>query len=186
MSASELNIGIFHRELREKDLRRLGPALAGGRVCAHRRGAQDDACWPRSTPSGGSTTTSSEQGRATGRGLFGDGINRAWPKKAIARFTEIVRGDSALHVVDQRRGAGRAEVLQIGIIPAHRSKSLVYADLRDELLYCARTPLFGVDHARPPGPSCEHHFAGHYHSPNTELSHRAKLSQRLLTRRLQR
>jgi len=72
---------------------------------------------------------------------------------------------------------------QIGIIPAHRaSKSLVYADLFDEtmLLYCgAGHPLFGVSHDKLTWARLrEYHFAGlGYHSPNMELSHRAKLSR---------
>ncbi|MCU4120400.1 LysR family transcriptional regulator [Variovorax sp. N23] len=70
---------------------------------------------------------------------------------------------------------------QVGIIPAHRSsKTLAYADLFGEtmLLYCgARHPLFGAAHA---GLTWEklraHAFAGlGFHSPNMELSHRARL-----------
>jgi DNA-binding transcriptional LysR family regulator len=70
---------------------------------------------------------------------------------------------------------------QVGIIPAHRSsKTLTYADLFGEtmLLYCgARHPLFGAAHA---GLTWEklraHAFAGlGFHSPNMELSHRARL-----------
>ncbi len=70
---------------------------------------------------------------------------------------------------------------QVGIIPAHRSsKTLAYADLFGETmqLYCgARHPLFGAAHA---GLTWEklraHAFAGlGFHSPNMELSHRARL-----------
>jgi DNA-binding transcriptional LysR family regulator len=106
---------------------------------------------------------------------------------AIARFTEIAPEVTlALHVgsinaIEQGVLEGN---FQIGIIPAHRSsKSLVYADLFDEtmLLYCgAKHPLFGADHARLTWAKLrEHHFAGlGYHSPNMELSHRAKLSRK--------
>jgi len=70
---------------------------------------------------------------------------------------------------------------QVGIIPVHRSsKTLAYADLFGEtmLLYCgARHPLFDAAHA---GLTWEklraHAFAGlGFHSPNMELSHRARL-----------
>lgn len=72
----------------------------------------------------------------------------------------------------------------VGIIPAHRSsRSLVYADLFDEkmLLYCGRThPLFGADHRKLGWEKLrQHHFAGlGYHSPNMELSHRARLKRK--------
>jgi DNA-binding transcriptional LysR family regulator len=107
--------------------------------------------------------------------------------QAIARFTEMAPEVSlALHVgsinaIEQGVLEGN---FQIGIIPAHRSsKSLVYADLFDEtmLLYCgAGHPLFGASHARLTWAKLrEHHFAGlGYHSPNMELSHRAKLSRK--------
>ncbi|SEF25396.1 LysR family transcriptional regulator [Variovorax sp. NFACC27] len=106
--------------------------------------------------------------------------------EAIARFTEIApEVRLAVHVgsinaIEQGVLEGN---FQIGIIPAHRaSKSLVYADLFDEtmLLYCgAGHPLFGVSHDRLTWARLrEHHFAGlGYHSPNMELSHRAKLSR---------
>ena len=105
---------------------------------------------------------------------------------AIARFTEIApEVRLAVHVgsinaIEQGVLEGN---FQIGIIPAHRaSKSLVYADLFDEtmLLYCgAGHPLFGVSHDKLTWARLrEHHFAGlGYHSPNMELSHRAKLSR---------
>ncbi|MBB4220297.1 LysR family transcriptional regulator [Variovorax guangxiensis] len=105
---------------------------------------------------------------------------------AIARFTEIApEVRLAVHVgsinaIEQGVLEGN---FQIGIIPAHRaSKSLVYADLFDEtmLLYCgAGHPLFGVSHDKLTWVRLrEHHFAGlGYHSPNMELSHRAKLSR---------
>ncbi|MET3182515.1 LysR family transcriptional regulator [Variovorax gossypii] len=106
--------------------------------------------------------------------------------EAIARFTEIApEVRLAVHVgsinaIEQGVLEGN---FQIGIIPAHRaSKSLVYADLFDEtmLLYCgAGHPLFGVSHDKLTWARLrEHHFAGlGYHSPNMELSHRAKLSR---------
>ncbi|HEX7868416.1 MAG TPA: LysR family transcriptional regulator [Variovorax sp.] len=106
--------------------------------------------------------------------------------EAIARFTEIApEVKLAVHVgsinaIEQGVLEGN---FQIGIIPAHRaSKSLVYADLFDETmqLYCgAGHPLFGVNHAKLTWTRLrEHHFAGlGYHSPNMELSHRAKLSR---------
>ncbi|RSZ46213.1 MULTISPECIES: LysR family transcriptional regulator [unclassified Variovorax] len=106
--------------------------------------------------------------------------------EAIARFTEIApEVKLAVHVgsinaIEQGVLEGN---FQIGIIPAHRaSKSLVYADLFDEtmLLYCgAGHPLFGVSHDKLTWTRLrEHHFAGlGYHSPNMELSHRAKLSR---------
>jgi len=107
--------------------------------------------------------------------------------EAIARFTEIAPEVSlAVHVgsinaIEQGVLEGH---FQIGIIPAHRvSKSLVYADLFDEsmLLYCGRGhPLFDRPHAKLTWSKLgEHHFAGlGYHSPNMELSHRARLSRK--------
>lgn len=107
--------------------------------------------------------------------------------QAIARFTEIAPEVSlALHVgsinaIEQGVLEGN---FQIGIIPAHRSsKSLVYADLFDEtmLLYCGvGHPLFDASHGKLTWAKLrEHHFAGlGYHSPNMELSHRARLSRK--------
>ena len=107
--------------------------------------------------------------------------------EAIARFTELApEVNLAVHVgsinaIEQGVLEGN---FQIGIIPAHRaSKSLVYADLFDEtmLLYCgAGHPLFGSNHSKLTWAKLrEHHFAGlGYHSPNMELSHRAKLSRK--------
>ena len=107
--------------------------------------------------------------------------------EAIARFTEIAPEVSlAVHVgsinaIEQGVLEGN---FQIGIIPAHRSsKSLVYADLFDEtmLLYCGKGhPLFDSPHAKLTWSKLgEHHFAGlGYHSPNMELSHRARLSRK--------
>ena len=72
----------------------------------------------------------------------------------------------------------------MGIIPAHRaSQSLVYADLFDEtmLLYCgAQHPLFGAPHQGMNWASLQAYpFAGlGYHSPNMELSHRARLPRK--------
>jgi DNA-binding transcriptional LysR family regulator len=88
----------------------------------------------------------------------------------VASITGIERGiiDGSFHV---------------GIIPAHRnSRSLMYADLFKEkmLLYCGRAhPLFGADHRKLNWERLRaHHFAGlGYHSPNMELSHRARLSR---------
>ncbi|MDH6170273.1 DNA-binding transcriptional LysR family regulator [Variovorax boronicumulans] len=107
--------------------------------------------------------------------------------EAIARFTEIApEVNLAVHVgsinaIEQGVLEGN---FQIGIIPAHRSsKSLVYADLFDEtmLLYCGKGhPLFDSPHAKLTWSKLgEHHFAGlGYHSPNMELSHRARLSRK--------
>lgn len=107
--------------------------------------------------------------------------------EAIARFTELApEVRLAVHVgsinaIEQGVLEGH---FQIGIIPAHRSsKSLVYADLFDEtmLLYCgAGHPLFKADPAKLTWARLrEHHFAGlGYHSPNMELSHRARLSRK--------
>ncbi|MEO5738304.1 MAG: LysR family transcriptional regulator [Variovorax sp.] len=107
--------------------------------------------------------------------------------EAIARFTEIAPEVSlAVHVgsinaIEQGVLEGK---FQIGIIPAHRSsKSLVYTDLFDEtmLLYCGKGhPLFDSSHAKLTWSKLgEHHFAGlGYHSPNMELSHRARLSRK--------
>jgi LysR family transcriptional regulator, transcriptional activator for bauABCD operon len=72
---------------------------------------------------------------------------------------------------------------QVGIIPAHRnSGSLIYNELFDErmLLYCgARHPLFDAPHGRLTWSQIRAHpFAGlGFHSPNMELSHRAKLTR---------
>ncbi|HSV54189.1 MAG TPA: LysR family transcriptional regulator [Burkholderiaceae bacterium] len=72
----------------------------------------------------------------------------------------------------------------VGIIPAHRnSRSLAYADLYEEkmLLYCGKAHrLFGADHSKLGWERLrQHHFAGlGYHSPNMELSHRARLSRK--------
>ena len=107
--------------------------------------------------------------------------------EAISRFTKIApEVNLAVHVgsinaIEQGVLEGN---FQIGIIPAHRSsKSLVYADLFDEtmLLYCGKGhPLFDSPHAKLTWSKLgEHHFAGlGYHSPNMELSHRARLSRK--------
>ena len=107
--------------------------------------------------------------------------------EAIARFAEVAPEVSlAVHVgsinaIEQGVLEGH---FQIGIIPAHRSsKSLVYEELFGEtmLLYCGRGhPLFEASHAKLTWPKLrEHHFAGlGYHSPNMELSHRARLSRK--------
>jgi DNA-binding transcriptional LysR family regulator len=105
----------------------------------------------------------------------GDAIARFAPRAPEVRLNIHVGSINAIErgVID---GA-----FQVGIIPAHRSsKTLAYADLFGEtmLLYCgARHPLFGAAHA---GLTWEklraHAFAGlGFHSPNMELSHRARL-----------
>jgi DNA-binding transcriptional LysR family regulator len=72
---------------------------------------------------------------------------------------------------------------QVGIIPAHRSSgSLVYGALFDErmLLYAGRRhPLFDAPHGKLTWRTLqEHAFAGlGFHSPNMELSHRARLER---------
>ena len=72
---------------------------------------------------------------------------------------------------------------QVGIIPAHRnSGSLVYSELFDErmLLYCGRQhPLYDAPHGKLTWTTIRNHaFAGlGFHSPNMELSHRAKLTR---------
>lgn len=74
--------------------------------------------------------------------------------------------------------------VHVGIIPAHReSRSLVYTPLFEEtmLLYCGtRHPLFEQNHAALEWDDMrQYHFAGlGYHSPNMELSHRARLMRR--------
>lgn len=89
----------------------------------------------------------------------------------VASINEIERG-----IIDGRFNAG--------IIPAHRnSRSLAYADLFGEtmLLYCgASHPLFGASHAGLTWNKLRGHaFAGlGYHSPNMELSHRARLARK--------
>jgi LysR family transcriptional regulator, transcriptional activator for bauABCD operon len=73
--------------------------------------------------------------------------------------------------------------LHVGVLPAHRSsRSLAYQDLFGEnmLLYCAAGhPLFGqTPKALTWARLREHAFAGlGYHSPNMELSHRARLAR---------
>ncbi|EAY70464.1 Transcriptional regulator, partial [Burkholderia dolosa AU0158] len=72
---------------------------------------------------------------------------------------------------------------EVGIIPAHRtSRSLEYTELFDErmLLYCGRRhPLYGAPHGKLTWTTIRSHaFAGlGFHSPNMELSHRAKLTR---------
>ncbi|MEB0056764.1 MULTISPECIES: LysR family transcriptional regulator [unclassified Variovorax] len=89
----------------------------------------------------------------------------------VANINTIERG-----IIDGR--------FHIGVIPSHRSSgSLAYADLFGEtmLLYCGvGHPLFGASHV---GLTWEklraHAFAGlGYHSPNMELSHRARLPRK--------
>ncbi|HSV58500.1 MAG TPA: LysR family transcriptional regulator [Variovorax sp.] len=107
--------------------------------------------------------------------------------EAIERFTALAPEVTlAVHVgsitsIEQGVLDG---TFQIGIIPAHRaSKSLSYADLFDErmLLYCGQGhPLFDAPQGRLTWARLrEHHFAGlGYHSPNMELSHRARLARK--------
>jgi DNA-binding transcriptional LysR family regulator len=107
--------------------------------------------------------------------------------EAIARFTDAAPDVSlSLHVgslnaIEQGVLDGK---FQIGVIPAHRSsKSLAYGDLFGEtmLLYCgAEHPLFDGPHRQLTWAGLrDHHFAGlGYHSPNMELSHRARLARK--------
>ncbi len=107
--------------------------------------------------------------------------------EAIARFSEVApQVGLSLHVASIsaiERGVIDGS-FHVGIIPAHRSsKSLTYADLFGEtmLLYCGEShPLFKASDA---GLNWEklrgHAFAGlAYHSPNMELSHRARLTRK--------
>ncbi len=88
----------------------------------------------------------------------------------VASINEVERGliDGSYHV---------------GVIPAHRSsRSLIYMNLFDERmqLYCgAQHPLFDAPHGRLTWAALHNHaFAGlGFHSPNMELSHRAKLTR---------
>ncbi|HKW82379.1 MAG TPA: LysR family transcriptional regulator [Burkholderiaceae bacterium] len=106
---------------------------------------------------------------------------------AIARFGEAAPEVSlSVHVASIstiERGVLDGS-LQVGIIPAHRrSGALAYAELFDEtmLLYCgAGHPLFGARHAGLSWARLRAHaFAGlGYHSPNMELSHRARLERK--------
>jgi DNA-binding transcriptional LysR family regulator len=106
---------------------------------------------------------------------------------AIARFGEAAPEVTlSLHVASINtieRGVLDGS-LQVGIIPAHRrSGALAYAELFDEsmLLYCgAGHPLFGAPHAGLSWAKLRAHaFAGlGYHSPNMELSHRARLERK--------
>lgn len=103
---------------------------------------------------------------------------------AIARFSTLapeVRLNIHVGSINAIERGVIDGAFQVGIIPAHRSsKTLAYAELFGEtmLLYCgARHPLFGAARA---GLSWEklraHAFAGlGFHSPNMELSHRARL-----------
>ena len=106
---------------------------------------------------------------------------------AIARFSELApEVGLAVHVgsINAIEQGVLDGTFQIGIIPAHRaSKSLMYTQLFDErmLLYCGQGhPLFDAPHERLTWARLrEHHFAGlGYHSPNMELSHRAKLARK--------
>ncbi len=106
---------------------------------------------------------------------------------AIARFCKAAP-EVALNLHVAGIGAVERGVIDgryhVGIIPAHRSsRSLIYGDLFDEtmLLYCgARHPLFGASHARLTWSQLRTYgFAGlGYHSPNMDLSHRAKLTRK--------
>jgi DNA-binding transcriptional LysR family regulator len=103
---------------------------------------------------------------------------------AIRRFTQEAPGVALnLHVAsinEVERGIIDGSY-QVGIIPAHRnSGSLVYGPLFTErmLLYCgSRHPLFDSPHDRLTWSAIRKYaFAGlGFHSPNMELSHRARL-----------
>ncbi|AOK32092.1 MULTISPECIES: LysR family transcriptional regulator [Burkholderia] len=105
---------------------------------------------------------------------------------AIGRFHDQAPGVALnLHVAsinEVERGVIDGSY-QIGIIPAHRSSgSLVYTDLFDErmLLYCgAGHPLFDAPHGKLTWRQVrDYAFAGlGYHSPNMDVSHRAKLTR---------
>jgi DNA-binding transcriptional LysR family regulator len=107
--------------------------------------------------------------------------------EAIALFTEqapdvnLVVHVASINTIERGIMDGR---LHLGIIPAHRnSQSLMYSDLFTEemRLYCGeRHPLFGASHAQLSWEKLRAwQFAGlGYHSPNMELSHRARLSRK--------
>ncbi|MEJ8825890.1 LysR family transcriptional regulator [Variovorax humicola] len=107
--------------------------------------------------------------------------------EAVARFSEAAPGVSLSIHVASINSIERGVIdggFQVGIIPSHRnSHSLAYADLFGEtmLLYCAAGhPLFSAPHT---GLTWEklraHAFAGlGYHSPNMQLSHRARLPRK--------
>ncbi|KVE38225.1 LysR family transcriptional regulator [Burkholderia sp. TSV86] len=105
---------------------------------------------------------------------------------AIGRFHDQAPGVALnLHVAsinEVERGVIDGSY-QIGIIPAHRSSgSLVYTDLFNErmLLYCGTGhPLFDAPHGKLTWRQVRNYaFAGlGYHSPNMDVSHRAKLTR---------
>jgi DNA-binding transcriptional LysR family regulator len=104
--------------------------------------------------------------------------------EAIARFADQAPGVALQMHVASIQAIERGLIdgsFQVGVIPAHRrSQSLAYDELFREsmLLYCgAGHPLFGADHAGLDWDGLRAwRFAGlGYHSPNMELSHRARL-----------
>lgn len=107
--------------------------------------------------------------------------------EAIARFSEqapdvgLNMHVSSINAIE--RGIIDGSV-HVGIIPAHRnSRSLAYAELFGEtmLLYCgAQHPLFGASHGGLTWDKLRaYSFAGlGYHSPNMELSHKARLTRK--------
>ena len=104
--------------------------------------------------------------------------------EAIAGFSKMAPGVRMNVHVGSINAIERGVIdgaFQVGIIPAHRnSKTLAYADLFGEtmLLYCgSRHPLFDATHASLTWEKLrDHAFAGlGFHSPNMELSHRARL-----------
>ncbi|VTU16531.1 LysR family transcriptional regulator [Variovorax sp. PBL-E5] len=106
--------------------------------------------------------------------------------EAIARFAAEAPGVRLSMHVASINAIERGIIdgsFHVGIIPAHRnSRSLAYAELFGEtmLLYCgADHPLFGARHQGLTWAKLRaHSFAGlGYHSPNMELSHRARLAR---------
>ena len=107
--------------------------------------------------------------------------------EAMARFAERAPSVSlnvhvaSLNAIERGVIDGR---FHVGVVPAHRaSQSLAYADLFGETmqLYAGRGhPLFEADtDALDWADLRRHAFAGlGYHSPNMELSHRARLTRR--------
>ncbi len=103
---------------------------------------------------------------------------------AIARFTSMapdVRLNVHVGSINAIERGVLDGVYQVGVIPVHRSsKALAYADLFGEtmFLYCgSRHPLFNLPHTGLTWAKLRSYaFAGlGFHSPNMELSHRARL-----------
>lgn len=107
--------------------------------------------------------------------------------EAMARFAQRAPSVSlnvhvaSLNAIERGVIDGR---FHVGVVPAHRaSQSLAYADLFGEtmLLYAGRGhPLFDADTDGLDWADLRRHaFAGlGYHSPNMELSHRARLARK--------